>query len=78
MALIDSEALIADFMKGSIYPLFVRMRIENAPAVDDVPVARCNECLLEGNCFAESHFRFAGIENPFCCDGKRKEGVDID
>ena len=52
--------------------------VTNAPAVDAVPVVRCNECLLEGNCFAESHFRFAGIENQFCCAGKRKEGVDND
>ena len=50
--------------------------IEQAPTVDAVPVVRCRECRLHGNCFAEDHFNFAGIENPFCCAGKLKEGAD--
>lgn len=44
--------------------------------IDYVPVVRCIDCVLEGNCFAESHFNFAGIQSPFCCAGKRKEGSD--
>ena len=52
--------------------------IDAAPTIDAVPVVRCDSCVLEGNCFAESHFRFAGIENPFCCVGKRKGNVMTD
>ena len=44
--------------------------IDAAPTIDAVPVVRCDSCVLEGNCFAESNFRLAGIENPFCCAGK--------
>ena len=41
-------------------------------AIDAVPVVRCGKCVLHGKCFSESYFRFAGIENPFCCAGKRR------
>ena len=50
--------------------------LEDTPAVDAVPVVRCDVCVLEGNCFAESHFRLAGMKNPFCCAGKQKAGAD--
>ena len=50
--------------------------IDNAPTVDAVPVVRCEKCVLHGNCITEDTFVFAGIENPFCCAGKRKEGAD--
>lgn len=59
--LIDAYSTIDDLME--------------IPAADVVPVVRCIDCVLEGNCFAESHFNFAGIQNPFCCAGKRKEGA---
>ena len=52
--------------------------IDAAPTIDAVPVVRCDSCVLEGNCFAESNFRLAGIENPFCCAGKRKGNVMTD
>ena len=52
--------------------------IDAAPTIDAVPVVRCDSCVLEGNCFAESNFRFAGIENPFCCAGKLKGNVMTD
>ena len=55
---------------------FENCRHQQLPTIDAVPVVRCDSCVLEGNCFAESHFRFAGIKNPFCCAGKRKEGAD--
>ena len=48
----------------------------NAPTVDAVPVVRCEKCVLHGNCTTEDAFVFAGIENPFCCAGKWKEGAD--
>ena len=50
--------------------------IEQAPTVDAVLVVRCEKCVLHGNCITEGAFVFAGIENPFCCVGKRKEGAD--
>ena len=44
--------------------------IDAAPTIDAVPVVRCDSCVLEGHCVAESYFKFEGIENPFCCAGK--------
>lgn len=44
--------------------------IDAAPTIDAVPVVRCDSCVLEGHCVAESYFKFAEIENPFCCAGK--------
>ena len=49
---------------------FEHCRHQHLRAIDAVLVVRCDSCVLEGNCFAESYFRFAGIENPFCCAGK--------
>ena len=48
--------------------------IEAAQTVDAVPVVRCDNCVLHGNCTTEDAFVLTGIENPFCCAGKRKEG----
>ena len=48
--------------------------VKDAPTVDAVPVVRCEKCVLHGNCVTEDSFVLAGIENPFCCIGKRKEG----
>ena len=50
--------------------------IDNQLTVDAVPVVRCEKCVLHGNCATEDTFIFAGIDNPFCCVGKRKEGAD--
>ena len=50
--------------------------IEQAPTVDAVHVVRCEKCVLHGDCVTENAFLFVGIENPFCCVGKRKEGAD--
>lgn len=52
--------------------------IEAAQTVDAVPVVRCENCVLHGNCTTEDAFMLAGIEHPFCCAGKRKEGADDD
>ena len=49
---------------------YATLILREAPTIDAVPVVRCDSCVLEGNCFAESYFRLAGIENPFCCAGK--------
>ena len=50
--------------------------IEQSPTVDAVLVVRCEKCVLHGNCVTEDAFVFAGIENPFCCVGKQKEGAE--
>ena len=58
---------IADFCRD--------LEIVRSVTIDAVPVVRCSECVLSGNCTAEDTFRLvAGIENPFCCVGKRKDG----
>ena len=49
--------------------------IEAAQTVDAIPVVRCEKCVLHGNCVTEDAFILAGIESPFCCAGKRKEGT---
>ena len=50
--------------------------INDAQTIDAVSVVRCEKCVLHGNCITEDYFAFAGIENPFCCAGKQKEGAD--
>ena len=54
----------------------VRDFLNAMPTIDAVPVVRCEKCVLHGNCTTEDAFVFAGIDNPFCCVGKRKEGAD--
>ena len=54
----------------------VRDFLNAMPTIDAVPVVRCEKCVLHGNCVTEDAFVLAGIENPFCCVGKRKEGAD--
>ena len=81
MSLINREALLsyADLWAscGEHYTAEdVIMMIKTAPTVDAVPVVRCEKCVLHGNCVTEGAFVLAGIENPFCCVGKRKEGAD--
>ena len=81
MSLINREALLsyADLWAscGDHYTAEdVIMMIKTAPTVDAVPVVRCEKCVLHGNCATEDAFILAGIENPFCCVGKRKEGAD--
>ena len=56
--------------------LILAETVDKAPTIDAVPVVRCEKCVLHGNCVTEDAFVFAGIENPFCCVGKRKEGAD--
>ena len=91
MRLIDADALMDVIRQheyrlatkqGSIdygmFTLGIQQAVDEQPTIDAVPVVRCDSCVLEGNCFAESYFRFAGIENPFCCAGKRKGNVMTD
>ena len=48
--------------------------ITEAPTVDAVEVVRCKDCVTHDLCIVEDHLVFAGLENPFCCAGKRKDG----
>ena len=83
MRLIDADALLetSDVFivhtkeYGSIEVISVDA-VGDAPTIDAVPVVRCQECVLHGDCFTENAFLLVGIENPFCCVGKRKEGAD--
>ena len=91
MRLIDADALMDVIRQheyrlatkqGSIdygmFTLGIQQAVDEQPTIDAVPVVRCDSCVLEGNCFVESNFRFAGIENPFCCAGKLKGNVMTD
>ena len=84
MSLINREALLAfEKMDADLCATCgehhtaedVIMMIKTAPTADAVPVVRCEKCVLHDNCVTEDAFIFAGIENPFCCVGKRKEGA---
>lgn len=48
-------------------------KLKDAPTIDAVPVVRCDKCIMHNNCFTEDAFNLCGIENPFCCYGKRME-----
>ena len=54
--------------------------IDEVPAADVVPVVRCKDCVLHGNCGLEDMFSLAMInaENAFCCIGERKENEEND
>lgn len=91
MRLIDADALMDVIRQheyrlatkqGSIdygmFTLGIQQAVDEQPTIDSVPVVRCDSCVLEGNCFAESYFRFARIENPFFCAGKRRGNVMTD
>ena len=36
------------------------------------PVVRCKDCVLHERCRTENAFKFARIDNPFCCVGVRR------
>ena len=74
--LIDADALMNEANSDGAYGYVDAKQIADAPTVDAVEVVRCEKCVLHGNCITEDTFVLAGIENPFCCAGKRKEGAD--
>ena len=90
MRLVDADifASVLDFAEADVCEEFpdgycefgfsrekIRELLRDIPTVDAVPVVRCEKCVLHDNCVTEDAFIFAGIENPFCCVGKRKEGA---
>ena len=76
MRLIDADALMYEANSDGAYGYVDAKQISEAPTIDAVPVVRCEKCVLHGNCVTEDAFVLAGIENPFCCVGKRKEGAN--
>ena len=76
MRLIDADALMYEANSDGAYSYVDAKQISEAQTIDAVPVVRCEKCVLHGNCVTEDTFVLAGIENPFCCVGKRKEGTD--
>lgn len=75
--LIDRQALIAEIMRRGIYPPGVRHAIENAPAIDAVPVVRCKDCkyITFSDCYGECGRGYLGIVQPndFCSRGEKRE-----
>ena len=75
--LIDRQALIAEIMRRGIYPPGVRHAIENAPAIDAVPVVRCKDCkyITFSECYGECGRGYLGIVQPndFCSRGEKRE-----
>ena len=76
MRLIDGDVLMEKANSDGAYGYVDAKQISEAPTVDAVPVVRCEKCVLHGDCVTENAFLLVGIENPFCCVGKRKEGID--
>ena len=75
MRLIDADKL--NLLLGiSDRDIYAKYMLDKMPTIDAVPVVRCEKCVLHGNCVAEDTFVLAGIENPFCCAGKRKGCAD--
>ena len=85
--LISRQALIAEIMRRGIYPPGVRHAIENAPAIDAVPVVRCKDC-IKWEADGTYEFDVDGTKilwgacsnslhhckyNHFCSHGERKE-----
>lgn len=87
MRLIDADELLSKFLRyytekekdgefvfvaSEIKQSFADMIVDE-PTIDAVPVVRCDKCIMHNNCFTEDAFNLCGIENPFCCYGKRME-----
>ena len=56
----------------------IGMIVYDMPALDVAPVVRCKECIDRGACIFEDYFSMSGIEDSYCCMGKRmgaKEGL---
>ena len=80
MRLIDADELRNDWLQNgqneNVYDTNAFLEsIDNAPTVDAVEVVRCRYCIMHNNCTTEDAFKLCGIEDPFCCAGKRREPV---
>ena len=77
MRLIDADVMLEELkdMEVIIAQQNIADLIDEQPTVDAVPVVRCHECIMHNNCTTEDAFKLCGIEDPFCCAGKRDEPV---
>lgn len=57
-------------MHDAFNAVFKRMR--GAKRVKVPSVVYCDECVNRGKCTVEDSFRFARIDKPFCCVGKKE------
>lgn len=84
MRLIDAEKLLFEAKEANQFIPYeyasgwndMLLNVIKAERIDAVPVVRCEKCVLHSNCVTEDAFVLAGIENPYCCAGKLKEGAD--
>lgn len=68
------KALDVDHLFDNGNPRHIAQQVVEAqPTADVVEVVRCKDCVSHTHCFIEDHFKFAGLENPFCCVGKKVE-----
>ena len=81
--LISRSALKKTLFDRSFYPAIVKNALENAPAVDAVPVVRCKDCYyyeqlpyapeLGKLCVLSATWRVPMKEDDFCSCGERRE-----
>lgn len=72
---IDKQAYpYSDSTANDIYFSVLHL-LADAPTADAEPVVRCRYCIMHNNCTTEDAFKLCGIEDPFCCAGKRKDPI---
>ena len=74
MRLIDADALERKGIQFEMYggARFIALgSVRTAPTIDAVPVVRCKDCYLHGECMTEDAFHWSGIQNPYCAAGKK-------
>lgn len=81
--LISRSALREEHLKRDFFPAITRHLIDNAPAVDAVPVVRCKDCIGKDTWYKNEEFGvyicgLSGLyiveDNDFCSYAERKEG----
>lgn len=86
MRIIDADVLYEKFKDGKTDTVqerginsLGRYLIRNAPTVDAVPVVRCKECKLYGNCTFEETFITAGLAESrrYCGAGEKRGDNDV-
>lgn len=72
MRLIDADALVEALNKAEVpYRADVQNAIDNAPTIDAVPVVRCKDCFMFGECKAAEWYGDNG--NGYCSVGDRRK-----
>ena len=77
MRLVDAKELekqIKEAFKENPVVMGMLLRwIRKQPIIDAVPVVRCKDCYLHGECMTEDAFHWSGIQNPYCAAGKKTD-----